>query len=281
MHQERQSCKRWSQHLLAILGLLIITITVCSLFIVDQEMSRQSHSHTSSRGKRLTDFASKSTQKSSKRLMKINSPVFVLSLPKSGTFSMQSYFNCGLSRMRKRKSAHHWGKKANGKRDKLGNCFRRNQKRKLPLTKACGNYSVWVDAGVPSRDGCWYPGLDGLDSLARHHSNATIVLGTRPAKNWLKSVRGYDSASLIERWTQNCPHFPNVTPDDDADLWMQFYHNYTRRVRKFAKEHPTMTYIEVDLESNRASQLLKEKIGFPNSCFKKCRPGGAGCQSLP
>jgi hypothetical protein len=46
-----------------------------------------------------------------------------------------------------------------------------------------------------------------------------------------------------------------------------FYNWHTEHVRKFAKAHPSMTYIEVSLESSDTAQQLEEAIGIPAHCW--------------
>jgi hypothetical protein len=55
----------------------------------------------------------------------------------------------------------------------------------------------------------------------------------------------------------------NVT-DEDIRL---FYEWQVGHVRRFAQAHPSMTYIEVDLEANATGSILEDKIGIPAHCW--------------
>jgi hypothetical protein len=202
-------------------------------------------------------------------------PVFVLSLPKSGTSSISSYFNCGLKH---RQSAHHWGKMNSGKQNKLGFCFLDNVRGNRPMLNGCGKYKVWVDAGVPSSRGkCFYPGMHGLENIVSNYPNATIVLSTREALNWVRSVRKYAGGTLMDKWQRNCPDFPNANSTELE--WAVFYDGYNDSIRKFSIANPSLTLVEVNLESSLAPSVLKEKVGFRKNCLMHCRPH-TGCEKL-
>ena len=70
-------------------------------------------------------------------------PVFVPSLPKSGTTSIHKYFLCGG-----RNSAHHVYR-INGKvRNKIGRCWKQNIRRGRPPLEGCGDHEIWSDTGT-------------------------------------------------------------------------------------------------------------------------------------
>lgn len=87
--------------------------------------------------------------------LKIPFPVFVPSLPKSGTTSIHQYFICGGH-----KSAHHVYRDTEGRvQNKLGRCIetnlkkaRRQQKQQPNFTSSplegCGGYDIWTDTGT-------------------------------------------------------------------------------------------------------------------------------------
>ena len=52
------------------------------------------------------------------------------------------------------------------------------------------------------------------------------------------------------------------------DQWISFYNNHTQHVRDFARNHPTMAYVEFSLENQEeAQQALQEHFGFSDSCW--------------
>lgn len=206
--------------------------------------------------------------------MKIPSPVFVTGLPKSGTTSTWKYFLCGLG---SGKAAHQWAEVVqedsdkesdnNGKTEKvrLGKCFQQNMKNNRPLLEGCGDYHVWTDMGVIAPGTCFYPSIHGgLEALYKDYPQATLLSVVRDTDSWVNSTTQFNS--LWDRWIANkCDKFPGKgsTRYDYA----KFYDWHTEMVRQFAKDHPSMTYIEVTLEGNDTGRILEEKTGVNASCW--------------
>ena len=75
--------------------------------------------------------------------LRIPTPIFVTSLPKSGTTSTWKYFACGLG---PGQSAHTFLSVPDGvnktKTVRMGRCFYDNMKQQLPLLEGCGDYQV-------------------------------------------------------------------------------------------------------------------------------------------
>lgn len=56
------------------------------------------------------------------------------------------------------------------------------------------------------------------------------------------------------------------------------YDNFNQMIRLFVKDRPSITYIEVQLESNATGKLLHEATGIDAACWKVCRPQDRHCQ---
>jgi hypothetical protein len=52
----------------------------------------------------------------------------------------------------------------------------------------------------------------------------------------------------------------------DADL-IAFYHFQVQHVREFAKNHPSLTYIEIQLENDDNGRILEEATGVSRECW--------------
>ena len=85
---------------------------------------------------------------SSTVLSKVSYPIFVPSLPKSGTTSIWKYFKCGYQA-----ACHNWiqGSVPGAKSSLLGKCMEQNIQKAVPPFQNCGPYDVYTDSGV--RDG--------------------------------------------------------------------------------------------------------------------------------
>jgi hypothetical protein len=78
-------------------------------------------------------------------LSKISYPIFVPSLPKSGTTSIWKYFKCGYQ-----EACHNWiqGSKRGEKSSLLGICVEKNIRNAVTPFENCGPYDVYTDSGV-------------------------------------------------------------------------------------------------------------------------------------
>jgi Sulfotransferase domain len=232
----------------------------------------------------------------------VNLPVFIASLPKAGTTSIWQYFNCGGY------SGSHQYVKINDTYSELSaDCIRRNVQTNRPTFENCGSYSVYADTGlaliVPptSKRGrkskryarmvvgttydkleidCYYPSIQALDSIYQHYPNATIILVRRNSTNWYHSMKNWGNGSLFQRWTHcNIPNFPTVNATTEHDF-VQFYDWHDQNVRNFALRHPSITYVEISLESSDTGSILEQTIGIPKTCWGKCTPSAKWCERL-
>ena len=86
--------------------------------------------------------ARKRNKKPQKASLLVPTPIFVPSLPKSGTTTAHEYFLCGGQ-----KSAHFGGNNGNAT-FKIGHCAHRNTRQGLAPFDGCGDYDVWTDTGT-------------------------------------------------------------------------------------------------------------------------------------
>lgn len=75
--------------------------------------------------------------------LKVPYPIFIPSLPKSGTTTTHRYFECGGQ-----KSAHLAGRnETNDSIFRIGRCAQKNVEAGKPPFEGCGDYDVWSDTG--------------------------------------------------------------------------------------------------------------------------------------
>jgi len=161
----------------------------------------------------------------------VPSPVFLLSLPKSGTSSTQRYFTCGE---RGFPAANHWAVFENGTKIRIGECMGRNVEAGRPLVQGCGDYLVWTDLGYISSWQCFYPSVHGLNNIATHYPKATIMLVVRNAASWYKSASSWHNGTLLRRWKRNCKGFPKRRASEKD--WMNFYEVHTKWIKDASPE---------------------------------------------
>jgi hypothetical protein len=150
-----------------------------------------------------------------------------------------------------------------------------------PLFEGCGsNYVVYGDSGATwkindrgDRD-CFYPSLHGLDNIAEHYPNSTVLLVHRNVDAWIKSTHSW-MPSILNRMSKACTgNGTGVPPAFSHDAWETFYNQHTESIRTFCKLHH-LTYIEVSLEDPDIGVLLESKIGISRKCwghYNKMKP---------
>ena len=195
--------------------------------------------------------------------LKIPAPVFVLSLPKSGTTSLYSYFNCGgIS------SSHTYVKNNQGKIIRLGQCMQKNFLANRPILDNCGPQTkVFTDIGHvgDGKSSCFYPSLQAVDAIVRDYPNSTIIVSYR--SGWHESIQKFNN--LRNRWRHGCDIFPN---SKDPDEWEEFYVQHRRRIRQAVASHPTIRYLEFDLKDPTAGMQLQNFTGISHECWANCKP---------
>jgi hypothetical protein len=67
--------------------------------------------------------------------------------------------------------------------------------------------------------------------------------------------------------------------DGTVEDFREFYEWHKEMIRTFALDHPSWTYIEVDLESPLAGELLEERIGISAECWGHFNKGGKDSNS--
>lgn len=224
---------------------------------------------------------------------RLQTPIFVLNLPKSGTETSRDYFSCGGY-----ESSHTYvGQK------RIGTCFYENMikdqsihsglqssKKRVPPLTGCSSLTkkfyiaksdplygknvtveVYSDIGTPNPT-CYYPTLHngGLDYLYRHYPNATWVVFVRNEEDWYDSMMRWYNGSLLRQWKNACG-FPGTNAAATEADWTNFYSRHTEKIRRFVLNHPTLNYIEVELEN--AHMTLSKYTGIESKCWRHCLPG--------
>lgn len=199
---------------------------------------------------------------------KFSGPVFILSLPKSGTTSLSKFLKCGGL-----KAPHTYGhRESDGKNFRLGTCMEENFVTDRPLLTNCRPdfYHAYSDIGtVSKRTGCFYPSIQALDRIARDYPTATLIVSYR--SGWYDAAQKWNHGTLVKRWTSHCGVFPNST---DAEEWQEFYERHRRRIRQTVESFPTLSYLEFNLTDPMAGQKLSDFTGIDASCWRDCKPNG-------
>ncbi len=221
-------------------------------------------------------------------------PIIALNFPKSATTTMSKFFDCGGL------TSLHTGTKDG----RIGLCMMDNHLNDKPALDGCNTvrtleeeyliecYSDIGFVGLRSPP-CYYASLHdgGLENIVKHYPKATILLITRNATAWTRSMARW--ANIRTRWTKICgfdgrllPHESvqrenmvywntmfNLTRDNEEEYWVNFYHAHTQKIREFAMEHTSLTYVEVELENENIGKILQQYTKVSPDCLVECHPG--------
>jgi hypothetical protein len=152
---------------------------------------------------------------------------------------------------------------------RTGECIKKNVGVGSPPFHQCGGYDFWSDAGIADADTCFLPSIHAMKEIYEAYPRATILMVVRDTKDWVRSMTSWRKGKLLKKMIDHCT-IPGFSLEED-NLEM-FYEWHTESVRKFVREHPSLTYIEVPLESPETATFLEERIGIPNFCWRHCHP---------
>ena len=210
-------------------------------------------------------------------------PIVGINFPKSATLTMKTYFVCGGIT-----SVH-----TSTMDGRIGVCMMENQFADNPPLEGCDTHKhkeskeivpidFISDIGLQGPP-CYYSSLHdgGLENIAKHYPDATIMLVTRNASSWYRSMSKW--GSIMHRWKKFCG-FDGYHASNDKywgklkrslskeEYWVNFYEAHTQKVREFAMEHMSMTYVEAELADD-LGEVLEPYTGVSPSCVMDCHPG--------
>lgn len=217
-------------------------------------------------------------------------PIISLNFPKSATLTMKSFFDCGGIT-----SIH--TSTINGR---IAVCMMENQLNDKPPMDGCNTHrprgaeshelvpiDFISDIGLQGPP-CYYASVHdgGLENIAKYYPNATILLVTRNATSWHRSIAKW--GSLLHRLKKYCgfdgslhdgdnmEYWNNMytsLPRSKEEYWVHFYQAHTQKIREFAMKHLSMTYVEVELENEKLGEILERYTSVSASCVMDCHPG--------
>lgn len=122
---------------------------------------------------------------------------------------------------------------------------------------------------------CFYSSLHdgGLEHIAKFYPNATILLLHRKFEGWHSSMLKWGDGRLLKIWRKNLglARDGQCHPGDVA-CWRNFYNAHREKIRRFAIEHPSLTYLELELDE-KTPMALEMYTGISSDCFMDCHPG--------
>jgi hypothetical protein len=158
----------------------------------------------------------------------------------------------------------------------IGQWLYKNKQKGVSLMEGISHESILTDMGSFWEDNgkmiCYFPSLHDLDGLLSSTASPTFLLLTRNSAMWASEL--HSSNNLMGRLSVVCrdygfpqtPFLPSERTDADVQKWADFYDTHTESIRTFAAQHPSLTYIEVDMEEEPGDQLEAE-VGITAECW--------------
>jgi len=197
--------------------------------------------------------------------LKLPVPIIVMGMMKAGTTSIYSYFKCGLDP--KVSKITHYDCDDGEKVMTCGKRMRRNIKFKKPAFDSMSNFTVYTELdGQEKHGGLTLPQWYFISNIYEDFPNATWILNTRDPVKWLSSIDRWKD--LRQRFIDNhyYPALPRNKGKNDTDM-IYFYKEQARRVRDFAQKHPSLSFVELAIDSPNAGDVLEEAFGISKSCW--------------
>ncbi|KAL3932814.1 MAG: hypothetical protein SGBAC_010679 [Bacillariaceae sp.] len=196
-------------------------------------------------------------------------PYLNVGFPKCGSSTLFDFFTCLGYR------ATHFTNNTLG--DFEGICMRdATVLNGLPPLKTCAKdmdailqmdveYPLGIDGYFhrPFRDECFFPQLSLLEEFHRESPQATFLLTFRPIQDWIKSISGWGSTVMLNRF-QLCdfPNLPRGIPEDLENktqvyaAMAEFWCSHVLHLRNFVREFPSHSLIEMTLEDTMTSAQI-------------------------
>mmetsp|Transcript_16919 Transcript_16919/g.33768 ORF Transcript_16919/g.33768 Transcript_16919/m.33768 type:complete len:453 (-) Transcript_16919:1975-3333(-) len=185
-----------------------------------------------------------------------------------------------------------------------GVCIERNVLRGRPPLEGCGDYELWgeldsaehplplirhdgtgttatKDTKKANQDDvqplCSFPQITHLDELHAAYPNATLILNTRPAENWIRSISQWNPTpdrvadkGYLRRVLAQCdlPGFSSGVGETDEELAL-FYNSHSERIRSFVQQHPSHALVEINIEDDNSGRVLESNFGISHQCWGK------------
>lgn len=176
--------------------------------------------------------------------------VVVISLAKSGTTSLATYFACGGLYTSHWKCGH----------SLCGACLQRNLARGQSLFSDCGSYDVLAQIDQYDRATCAWPDERLFDAM-RAYRQMSVILSYRDPGEWANSVLRWNN--LTQRMS-DCGFVPRPTLDALARAYIA-YNNAAVNYWVYRHRWPRFTLLRID--SNDTGELLEQTFDIPARCW--------------
>jgi hypothetical protein len=204
--------------------------------------------------------------------LKLPVPILVMGLMKAGTTSVYGYFKCGLDPAVAKLSHYDCQPGESGDFEKIGMACGKRMRRNLtkyhkPAFFTFDRFHLYAELDAQElKGGMTLPQWSYLEAIYAQFPNATWILNWREPAQWLQSVDRW--RDLRQRFIDNpfSPDLPKGKGEDDADM-IHFYVAQAQRIRDFVQSHPSLSFVELPIDSPDAGQIIEDAFGITRACW--------------
>jgi hypothetical protein len=208
-------------------------------------------------------------------------PWIHLGLPKSGTTSLEHFWNCGgvdVSHSVCKVTNDFLNKEVfHGRRGPLwkkykstlcAECMKAAKENNLPILQSCGNYSAYAQMDNGGIRSCFWPQLSALDEIHQESPNATFVFMFRNVDSWIQSFMLFQDGKM-QREFKKCKNilYTKTEKGSSKDRLRQFMCNVVDHARNFVAAHPSHQLLEIDLDNPETGNIVSKLFGINASCW--------------
>jgi hypothetical protein len=219
-------------------------------------------------------------------------PYIHLGMPKTGTTSLEMFFQCGKVRTSHsickvtgdlKQKVFNEITRMNGIDQKTGECFSNRVKPpcmlcsrcmysaknySLPMLESCGDYDAFIQMDNGGLESCHFPQLRSLDLIHNEAPSATFLYMFRSMDSWINSIKKFRDGSML-RALGKCSRrkmLPFLNGTQPQHL-RGFFCESVMHARNFVAKHPSHKLVEIDLDDPNTGKVLSHLFNIDESCW--------------
>jgi hypothetical protein len=202
-------------------------------------------------------------------------PIIVMGLPKAGTTSIYSYFDCGMTG-----NLSHYDCIPNKNETHraagifgfaCGKKMNYNRLENKSLFEDIPEWDLLSELDAPFnlvRKGMILPQWHWIHEIHDRYPNATWILNTRNPVEWLDSINRWGDLRVRFVNSDYPPEFPRGVGAIDQEM-INFYNRQAQRIRDFTEARPDQRHnlVELQIDSPHAGRVLETAFGITRDCW--------------
>ncbi|KAG7344271.1 hypothetical protein IV203_022279 [Nitzschia inconspicua] len=218
-----------------------------------------------------------SIQRKKPEQLKLPTPIMVMGMMKAGTTSIYSYFKCGMDPNTTKLSHYDCrpGKLTDTINMPCGKRLDSNIEGGREAFEEIDHYHLYAELDANTNNGIILPQYKYLQQIYEVYPNATWILNLRDPQDWLKSIDRWQNLRQRFIWSNQKPDLPSQgrsksgerpTGEKDEDM-INFYNKQAQRVKDFVSNHPSLHFVEVQIDQKDAGEIMERAFGISQHCW--------------